>query len=79
MSRNDAYVFLPPELAAAPDEPIMRHGTPRKINSLARTSMTSIDFSLRRTQIAKLSCVNSSTTLSIRYFLPSCVRSSTKP
>lgn len=40
--------------------------------------MTSIYFSLRHIRIAKLSCVNSSTTLAIRYFLPSCVRSSTK-
>jgi len=52
--------------------------TPRWMNSSARTSMTSIYFSLRRTRIARLSWVNSSITLSIRYFLPSCVRSSTK-
>src|ERR1700687_5634849 len=53
-------------------------GTPRSMNSSLRTSITSIDFSLRRTLIAKLSCVNSSTTLSIRYFLPSWLRAQTE-
>src|SRR5436309_11330321 len=42
------------------------------------TSITSIALSLRATRIARHSWVNSSITLSIRYLLPSWVRSSTK-
>src|SRR5947208_3555592 len=53
-------------------------GTPRRMNRSDSTSMTSMALSLRATRIARLSCVNSSRTLSMRYFLPSWVRSSTK-
>ena len=53
-------------------------GTPRRMNRSDSTSITSMAFSLRATRIARLSCVNSSSTLSMRYFLPSWVRSSTK-
>ena len=42
------------------------------------TSMTSVDLSLRLIRIARHSRVNSSMTLSMRYFRPSWVRSSTK-
>jgi hypothetical protein len=43
-----------------------------------RMSMTSVDFSFRSTRIARHSRVNASMTLSMRSFLPLCVRSSTK-
>jgi hypothetical protein len=43
-----------------------------------RTSITSVDFSFRSTRIVRHSRVNSSMTLSMRSFLPSWVRSSTK-
>ena len=52
-------------------------GVPGHIRS-DNTSITSTAFNRRDTRIAMHSCVNSSMTLSIRYFLPSCVRSSTK-
>ena len=44
---------------------------PRRMNRSVSTSMTSIEESLRRTRIARLSRVNSSRTLSIRKALPS--------
>ena len=44
------------------------------INRSVITSMTSVEESLRRTRMARLSRVNSSRTLSMRKSLPSCVR-----
>jgi hypothetical protein len=51
-------------------------GVPRKMKRSESTSMTSVDLSLRLTRIAMHSRVNSSITLSMRYFLPLWVRSS---
>jgi hypothetical protein len=53
-------------------------GMPRNMKRSECTSITSVDLSFRLIRIAKHSRVNSSTTFSMRYFLPSCVRSSTK-
>ena len=53
-------------------------GTPRRMKRSDRTSMTSVDLSLRSTRIARHSRVNSSMTFSMRNFLPLWVRSSTK-
>lgn len=55
----------------------MCSGTPRRMNRSDRTSMTSVGLSLRSMRIASASCVNSSITLSMRYFLPSSVRDQT--
>ena len=46
-------------------------GMPRRMNRSVNTSMTSIEESLRRTRMARLSRVNSSRTLSMRKALPS--------
>ena len=53
-------------------------GTPRRMNRSVRTSITAVEFSFRSILIDRHSRVNSSITLSIRNFLPSCVRLSTK-
>ncbi len=49
-------------------------GMPRRMNRSVSTSMTSIEESLLRTRMTRLSRVNSSRTLSMRKALPSYVR-----
>src|SRR6187455_3497529 len=53
-------------------------GTPRRMNRSDKTSMTSVELSLRSIRIARHSLVNSSMMLSMRNFLPLWVRPSTK-
>ena len=53
-------------------------GTPRRMNRSDRASMTLVELSLRSMRIARHSRVNSSMMLSMRNFLPSWVRPSTK-
>jgi hypothetical protein len=55
----------------------MCSGAPRRINRSDRASMTSVDLSFLSIRITRHSRVTSSTMFSIRYFLASCVRSST--
>ena len=53
-------------------------GVPRRMNWSASTSITSVELSVRETRMARHSRVNSSMRLSMRNFLPSYVRLSTK-
>ena len=53
-------------------------GMPRRMKRSDNTSITSMALSFAELRIARHSWVNSSITLSIRYFRPSWVRSSTK-
>ncbi len=63
---------------SGPLSDLMCAGTPRRMNWSAKTSMTSVNWSFRLTRMARHSRVNSSTRLSMRTFLPSWVRLSTK-
>src|SRR5690606_25165485 len=58
------------ELRAVVGTDVLRHAAQDEQVS-DRTSMTSVELSLRSMRIASASCVNSSITLSMRYFLPS--------